>query len=122
MFPRGAYFGLAAVIGPSNLYDIHPSIDLNLTPKIVFSVDYDLFWRYSTNDGIYQPNTQLIYSGKNTSQKYIGDQLAATLNYDAKKWLAFRLECTWFKAGDYLKEVGTGKDILFGAATMYLRM
>ncbi|PKB18800.1 alginate export family protein [Flavobacterium sp. 5] len=122
LFPKGAYFGLAALIGPSNLYDIHPSISLNLSEDIVFSVDYDMFWRYSTNDGIYQPNTQLIYSGKNASEKYIGSQWEATLDYDVKKWLAFRLEGTWFKAGDYLQEVSAGKNILFGAATMYLRM
>jgi hypothetical protein len=122
LFPKGAYFGLAALIGPSNLYDIHPSIDLNLTSDIVFSVDYDIFWRYSINDGIYQANTQLIYSSRNTSERYIGNQLAATLDYDAKKWLALRLEGTWFKAGNYLQEVSSGKDILFVAATMYLRI
>jgi Alginate export len=121
LFPKGAYFGLAAIIGPSNLIDFHPSIELELHKDINLSLDYDLFWRFSTNDGIYQPNTMLIYSGRNTSKKYIGNQLGIALDYDIKKWFAFRIEGTWFKVQDYLKEVSPGKDILFAASTMYFR-
>lgn len=121
LFPKGAYFGLAALVGPSNLFDIHPSIDLELKKDIIFSVDYDIFWRMSRNDGVYQPNTILMYSGKNTSKKYIGNQLGANLNYDVNNWLAFRIEGTWFNTKDYLKEVTSGRDIIFGAATVYLR-
>jgi hypothetical protein len=121
LFPRGAYFGLAAIIGPSNLIDFHPSIDFELHKGMNLSIDYDLFWRFSKNDGIYQPNTKLIYSGRNTSKKYIGNQLGIALDYDIKKWFAIRIEGTWFKAHNYLKEVSPGKDILFAASTMYFR-
>lgn len=121
LFPKGAYFGLAALLGPSNLFDIHPSIDFQLHKDVVLTFDYDLFWRFSKNDGIYQPNTRILYSGKNTSKKYIGNQLGGSLDYDFKKWLSFTLEGTWFKAQDYLKEVSSGKDIFFTATTVYIR-
>src|SRR5690606_16353419 len=68
LFPKGAYFGQAALIGPSNLFDIHPSLDLEIHPKIVLIIDYDAFWRFSKNDGIYAPNTQLIYTGKESKE------------------------------------------------------
>jgi hypothetical protein len=121
LFPKGAYFGLAAFIGPSNLVDFHPSIDFQFQKDLNFSIDYDLFWRFSKNDGIYQPNTSLMYSGRNTSKKYIGDQLGITLDYTIKKWFAIRIEATWFRAEDYLAEVSPGKDILFAASTIYFR-
>ena len=42
LFPRGAYFGLAALIGPANLVDVHPSVSLNLSNKINLDIDYDI--------------------------------------------------------------------------------
>ncbi|MDJ1480959.1 alginate export family protein [Cytophagaceae bacterium YF14B1] len=121
LFPRGAYFGLAALIGPANLIDIHPSLDLDLTPKLIFGVDYDVFWRYSQHDGIYAPNVSLIYSGKDISDKFIGQQFITDLVYTPNNFLYFRGELTWFAAGDFLKAAGTGKDILFSAATIQLK-
>lgn len=117
MFPMGAYFGLAALIGPANLFDVHPSIDLELAPKISFSFDYDLFWRMSKNDGIYSVNIQLIYSGKGTEDMFIGSQSTCEIKYSATDLLTFKLEGTWFNSGGFIKESGAGKDILLGGIT-----
>ncbi|MDR7369914.1 alginate export family protein [Flavobacterium aquidurense] len=121
LFPKGAYFGLASLIGPSNLIDIHPSVILELNKEITFTVDYDLFWRFETKDGIYEANSKLIYSGRGSPEKFIGTQLETFVDYDVKKWLAFRVEGTWFAAKNYLKDVSAGKDILFLATTAYIR-
>ncbi len=121
LFPRGGYFGLVSLIGPSNLIDIHPSLMLDLTPKLLWNIDCDIFWRYSKNDGIYGPNVALIYSGKNSSGKSIGRQYSTYLEYTPNNFLYFRGEFTWFQAGDFLKNVSPGKDILFTAFTMQLR-
>lgn len=121
LFPRGAYFGLASVIGPSNLIDLHPSLGLELSRTITWTIDCDVFWRYSTHDGIYAPNGALIYSGSGIAAKEIGKQLATDLVYEPNPFLYFRAECTWFKAGDYLQQAGTGKNILFAGLTMQLK-
>ena len=121
LFPRGAYFGYAALIGPSNLFDIHPSLALSLTRTLKLTFDYDVFWRYSTNDGIYGPSGGMIFSGKNTRPKYIGDQFATDIVYTPNNFLYFRAEFTWFNAGSYLNEVNAGKDILFSGVTMQFK-
>ena len=121
LFPRGAYFGLAALIGPSNLTDLHPSLSLELQKKIKLNFDADFFWRYSRNDGIYAPNVVLIYSGKNIPDKYIGSQYATDLVYTPNNFLYFRAEFTWFNAGNFLKKAGSGKDILFASFTTQLK-
>ncbi len=117
LYPRGAYFGLVALIGPSNLIDIHPSINFTLTEKLGLGIDYDIFWRESISDGIYAPNMQLLYSGKDTTESFIGSQLIANLDYTANDFLSFTLETGWFDAGAFLKEVGTGKDYFYAALT-----
>ena len=121
LFPRGAYFGLAAILGPSNLYDIHPSIELEINDKMSVAADYDFFWRFSKNDGIYQPNTALIYYSSNSIQRYIGSQLGTSIDYDIQKWFSIKVEATWFQAGSYLKDVSAGKNILFAATTLSYR-
>ncbi|MHC0443435.1 alginate export family protein [Flavobacterium sp. 3-210] len=117
MFPMGAYFGLAALIGPANLFDLHPSIDMELTPKFSFSFDYDLFWRLSPNDGIYSVNVQLIYTGKDTQDQFIGSQYTCEFKYSPVQLLILKLEGTWFDSGGFIKESGAGKDTLIGGIT-----
>lgn len=121
LFPRGAYFGLAALIGPVNLVDIHPSVSLNFSEKVKLDIDYDIFRRQKTADGIYAANVSLIYPDKNSQGKKIGNQLAGSLGYTPNNFLFFRAELTWFNAGPYLKSVGTGKDILFTGVTAQLK-
>jgi len=111
LFPKGAYFGYAALIGPSNLFDIHPSIDIDLNKHFLFELDYDRFWRMSANDGIYGPNVQMIYSGKGIASRDIGQQYSVTLTYTANRYFLVWANFTWFDAGTYLKNAGKGKDI-----------
>lgn len=120
LFPRGAYFGLASVIGPANLLDVHPSLNLELGKNVEWVIDYDLFWRYSTEDGIYGPNAAMIYPDSSSDEKEIGQQLETEIVYQPNPYLYFRVEATWFQAGDYLKAVGPGKNIFFTGATVQL--
>lgn len=122
LFPRGAYFGLAAVIGPANLFDVHPSASLNLSPKVALNFDVDFFWRYSIYDGIYGPNTALIYSGKSTTERHIGNQFSTDLVFKPNPFIYVRAEFTWLNAGSYLKQVSTGKDIYFTGITTQLKL
>ena len=117
LFPKGAYFGLAALIGPSNLIDVHPSVDFEINSKLNVTIDYDAFWRYSSKDGIYAPNQQLIYSGKDSSEKFIGTQWGTEMVYQYSEHLSFKLQGTWFQSGKFLKDSGSGKDILLGGIT-----
>ncbi len=113
LFPRGAYFGYAALIGPSNLFDIHPSLEIPVSKVISTSVDYDIFWRYSVRDGIYNPGANIIYPAGESGKSFIGHQISGNIEYAPNRHIYLRAEFTWFKTGAYLKSVGTGKDIVF---------
>jgi hypothetical protein len=117
LFPRGAYFGLASLIGPSNLVDLHPAFIIDVSDAFLYEVDYDAFWRFSVHDGVYGPSALLLYSGKTSEHKFIGSQLATYFIYNPNRFFNLQVELTWFKAGQYLKDVGPGKNILFTAVT-----
>lgn len=121
LYPRGAYFGLVALIGPANLFDIHPSLDFELSDKWGFGTDYDIFWRWSINDGLYAPNMQLLYAAEGTTESFIGTQLSSSIDYTPNAFLDFTLEGAWFNAGSFLKEAGTGKDYFYAAFTARVR-
>lgn len=118
LFPKGAYFGLAALIGPYNLLDAHPYLQLNLSPKLIFAADYDIFWRMNDNDGLYAVNGKLIYNSQAGISRKIGSQLGSALEYMPNRYLYLRQEITWFSTGNFLKEAGPGKDILMLGTTV----
>ncbi|MFN4312916.1 MAG: alginate export family protein [Chitinophagaceae bacterium] len=121
MFPRGAYFGLAALIGPSNLADWHPSLLLSPGENWQMGIDWDLFWRFSKNDGLYATNGAILYSGRNVSGNFIGSQVSFNLSRKWKHRIESNLEFTWFNAGAFLKEAGKGRDILFAGVTFQVK-
>jgi hypothetical protein len=120
LFPRGAYFGLAALIGPANLVDVHPALIVRAGKKVTLSTDYDVFWRYSNNDGIYGPNAAVIFDG-NSDNRFIGHQLGFAAEYEPGNFLKITPEIMWFFPGSYLKDVSMGKQVFFGAFTVQFK-
>lgn len=120
LFPRGAYFGLAALIGPVNLIDFHPIFSFKPLKNFEISADYDVFWRYSVNDGIYGPNVVLIFDDNSTS-RFIGHQLGLAVEYQPNAFIKLTPEAMWFYPGQYLKDVSPGKQVFFAAFTAQLK-
>lgn len=119
-YPRGAYFGLIALIGPANLMDVHPSLALSLTDNLVFTVDWDFFWRHRTTDGVYGPNKALERSGALSDERYIGHQPGFELAYERGRYWSFSLEGSYFVAGRFFADTGTGDNVLhFATSTRF---
>ncbi len=118
LFPRGAYFGLAALIGPANLFDVHPSIELKLSENLALAADWDFFWRHRVHDGIYGPNGAFERTGQTSQEKFIGDQLGLQLAFDYNRHAFLSLEAAFFNAGRYLKESGSGKNLVYFSTTV----
>ena len=121
LFPRGGYFGLAALIGPANLMDVHPSVNFSFTEKLSVDFDYDIFWRYSADDGVYGPNAAMIYSSSDIADKLIGHQYSMVTEYATNPFLHFGCELTYFQTGTFLRRAGPGKNLLFLCLTAELK-
>lgn len=121
LFPRGAYFGYAALIGPSNLFDLHPSWTIPLSPLFEVDIDYDIFWRYASADGIYNQDASLLYSAGDHHGEFIGHQISGNIEFTGRDHVFVRTEVTWFHAADYLDAVSAGKDIFFVGMTTRFR-
>jgi hypothetical protein len=111
LFPKGAYFSEAGLIGPANFIDLNPYLDLHLTNKITLIFDWDFFWRESTRDGLYNNAVALVRSGKTSNARYIGSMPQMQLLWDIDRHLMFVAMYGHFYAGRFLKETGPGEDV-----------
>lgn len=111
LFPKGAYFSQASLIGPANFIDLNPCLDLQLTERFTLIFDWDFFWRESTHDGLYNTAVAPVRSGKASDARYIGSMPQAQLYWDIDRHLSFAVIYGHFLAGQFLKETGPGKDV-----------
>ena len=84
LFPRGAYFGEISLIGPANLFDVHPSLELHLTKHVTMTADWDFFWRYSTDDGLYDNGGNVIRAADGDA-RFIGHQPSIGIEWQIKR-------------------------------------
>lgn len=106
LYPRGAYFGRVARFGPSNLIDIHPYINTKFN-KLFIELDYDVFWRQSTNDGVYNAALLLEYPDLN-NQKFIGQQIGTMIGYEINEYINLEFENNIIFPGAFLKQSNQG--------------
>jgi hypothetical protein len=111
LFPRGAYFGEPALIGPANHIDVHPSLDLALRQNLTLNFNWDFFWRESTEDGIYGPAVNLIQSGQTSDARYVGNQAEVKLEWQLDRHFALTADYAHFFTGDFLEQTTPGKDV-----------
>ncbi len=111
LFPKGAYFNETDLIGPANFADLHPSLILHLTERISFDVDWDLFWRQSLHDGVYGVAVNVVRSGLTSHARYIGSALSSEVEWRIDRHITLAGAYTYFFAGPFLRESGSGKDV-----------
>lgn len=111
LFPRGAYFGEPALIGPANHIDVHPQLDFSLSRNVTLTGDWDWFWRESTHDGIYGPAVNLIQSGQTSNARYVGNQVEAMLEWRLDRHFTLSADYAHFFTGEFLKQTTPGKDV-----------
>ena len=111
LFPRGAYFGEPALIGPANHIDVHPSLEVAVRRNVTLNLNWDFFWRENTHDGIYGPAVNLIQSGQTSDARYVGNQAELMLEWRLDRHFTFTADYAHFFAGGFLKQTTPGKDV-----------
>ena len=115
LYPRGAYFGRVARIGPSNLFDVHPYFDKSWG-QFSFEFDYVAFWRLSRQDGIYGPPLNLQYPSINEA-RFIGHQIGVITGLEVNHFIFLELEGNVIFPGAFLKESGLDNTLFHAVLT-----
>ncbi|WP_267349815.1 alginate export family protein [Sphingomonas sp. GM_Shp_2] len=120
LFPKGKYFGELSPIGPRNIVNLHPSVDVDLGRGITAELAGVAYWRARRGDGVYDVPGQLIRLAGGSDARHIGNQVELLLGWQASTILSFSVSASLFAPGDFLRETGPAKPIhLLGAEAMF---
>jgi hypothetical protein len=121
LFPKGAYFSEADLLGPYNLMDLHPSVELQITSSITLTPDADFFWRQSTHDGIYGIPGNLLQSGRGATARYIGCHTSAQLEWRINRHASVTAMYLHFFPGEFLRQAPPDRHVNFVATWVTYR-
>ncbi|MBK3773702.1 alginate export family protein [Azospirillum brasilense] len=113
LFPRAKYFGELTPVGPLNLMNLHPSVDLALSDEFSLSASAIAYWRMSLGDGVYDLSGNLLRDGAGSRSRYIGTQGELVLSYAAGRTVEGLLSYSLFRPGSFLQDTGPAKTIHF---------
>ena len=120
LFPKRKYFGEMGVLGPYNLIDVHPSVTLQLTEQTALELAAVVYWRYSTDDGVYNTGGNLLRPGFNSDARFIGTQLEAALIHKFSRELEASATYEIFFPGTFIEDTGPDEIVHFvGVELLY---
>lgn len=109
---KAPYFNEATLVRPSNLIDLHPSVRVSPTSATTLSAGYDILWRYSTQDGLYNTPGRVVIPGSANDSRSIGGALDATLEWQIDRHLSWTASYVHHFSGSFITGAG-GKDVDF---------
>ena len=113
LFPRGNYFSQAAVLGPSNFYNIHPSVTFYPGENVELFADVNFYWRLEDEDGIYGPPFILLRDPGGSEAHFVNTSVSAGASWNVNEQFELAVIGTHSSAGRFIKETGPAEDIQF---------
>ena len=107
LFPSGIYFNLANPVGPINMIDMHPNLDLWFTEKLKFTADWNFFWRQSLGDGIYSLSGRLLRTAGDNLSRYVANTPSATLVWTPTRHISVLTGYVHVFSGPYIQQTSS---------------
>ena len=108
LFPRGAYFNEASFIGPQNLIDLQPGVDLMLANSLKLTASCDFVWRQTVKDGLYGVALNLQVPAGASHARYDGTFPALSLSWQAQRHLNLSINYVAYFLGDFVTQSQPG--------------
>ena len=102
LFPSGVYFNLLNPVGPLNLIDLHPTIDLYASDTVTLTFDWDVFWRESLGDGVYSLGGTPLRPGV-AGGRYVGNSPSFTTAWNPTRHLTLLASYVHFFPGSFFE-------------------
>lgn len=120
LFPRGSYFSEAAVFGPRNFFNLHPSIALTPRNDLALSASVNFLWRLETEDGVYAPNGRLLRAPGGSDARFVTTAFSAGAEWTPAPGVTLAALYSHLIAGEFIEDTGPDEDIRFLELTLKL--
>ena len=121
LFPNPTYSSLSALLGPSNLTDLGPTIRFTLNSKTAISPEMPFYWRSSIHDGIYNFAGFMIRPGNLSNARFVGYQPGLTLDRSFSTHFSSTAGYFYFFTGQFLRDTPPAKGVGYVYATITFR-
>lgn len=111
MFPKGQYFGELSPIGPANIVNLHPGIDIALGSGWTIGLAGVAYWRESRADGIYDLPGNLLRAPGTARSRFVGKQAEFLIGWEASQILSLSASASRFVPGGFIRETGEARSI-----------
>jgi hypothetical protein len=118
LFFKAGYFDDASLIRPSNIIDVHPTLQLLPTKNTEIVLGSDVLWRYTTADGVYGPpgNTELPAGA---DSRYIATTAELSVQWQIDRHLSWISSYTHFFVSDAVNHQHGGDVDFLGSWLTY---
>ena len=100
-------------MGPSNLINVHPILTFTISEEWELRAAAALYWRESSEDGLYDNGGGLIRADGGSDARFIGAQTELVLSYSPLREVNFEISYSRFEAGRFIEETGRDDTIHF---------
>jgi Alginate export len=121
LFPGNAYSGAVGFLGPTNLSDLTPALNLFPRRNLTVSIESPTYWRTSTADGVYRTDLRLLIPPGAGTGKYVGTNPGIVGVYQATRHLQVQGAITRFLSGGFLERTFVAKGFGFYSLTALYR-
>ena len=122
LFPNPTYSSLSALLGPSNLTDLGPTMRFTLDSKTAIAPEVPFYWRSSIHDGVYNFAGIMIRPGNLSTARFIGYQPGLTLDHIFSNHISTTAGYFYLFTGQFLHETLPGKGVSYLYAAITLRL
>ncbi|MEN1727802.1 MAG: alginate export family protein [Pseudomonadota bacterium] len=117
LYPRGNYFSEAAVLGPSNFYNIHPQVSIRPIETLTVNAGINWFWRLEKEDGVYGPSGLPFALPGASGARAVSRSISASVSWAFRPGQSLALDLTHSTPRAFLKESGRGETLRFVQVT-----
>jgi hypothetical protein len=111
LYFKAGYFNDASLIRPSNLIDIHPTLQLLPRDNVLVTLGCDVIWRYTTQDGVYGPPGNLALPAGGDS-RYVATTAEISGQWQINRHVSWITSYVHFFTGDYVRQA-QGEDVTY---------
>lgn len=104
LFPRGSYFNEASLVGPQNLMDLQPGVEVEPVKGLRLTASCDVVWRESVQDGVYGTALNLQLPPGTSQARFVGTFPSVSVHWQATPHLGLRIDYVACIVGAFVTE------------------
>jgi hypothetical protein len=115
LFPNGSYLSESILLGPYNLIITRPTFKMTPAKGVELNTNFELLWRQSTADGVYNIVGILTHPPNGSPARFIGSQIQQEISWQISRHWSGSFAFEHFFAGSFLKQSPPGRSLNFVA-------